>query len=99
MGNIPLYLSTMCPRSSDPFYIVIYYIIWVTTSWTYSMITANMDGAFVYLCLSLIINNVDLDNWICAKVFFIELLNMKQYIYFLYVYTDDITLIIILIYE
>ena len=27
---------TVCPRSSDPFYIVIYYIKWVTTSWTYS---------------------------------------------------------------
>ena len=26
----------MCPRSSDPFYVVTYYIKWVTTSWTYS---------------------------------------------------------------
>ena len=26
--------STVCPRSSDPFYIVTYYIKWVTTSWT-----------------------------------------------------------------
>ena len=26
----------MCPRSSDPFYIVSYFIKWVTTSWTYS---------------------------------------------------------------
>ena len=25
---------TVCPRSSDPFYIVIYYKKWVTTSWT-----------------------------------------------------------------
>ena len=25
----------MCPRSSDPFYLVTYYIKWVTTSWTY----------------------------------------------------------------
>ena len=24
---------TMCPRSSDPFYKVTYYIKWVTTSW------------------------------------------------------------------
>ena len=29
-------LYTVCPRSSDPFYIVRYYIQWVTTSWTYS---------------------------------------------------------------
>ena len=26
--------GTVCPRSSDPFYIVSYYIKWVTTSWT-----------------------------------------------------------------
>ena len=26
--------STLCPRSLDPFYIVSYYIKWVTTSWT-----------------------------------------------------------------
>ena len=30
-------LRTVCPRSSDPFYIVSYYIKWVTTSWSYSM--------------------------------------------------------------
>ena len=27
--------STVCPRSSGPFYIVSYYMKWVTTSWTY----------------------------------------------------------------
>ena len=27
---------TVCPGSSDPFYIVTYYIKWVTTSWIYS---------------------------------------------------------------
>ena len=27
---------TICPRGSDPFYIVTYYIEWVKTSWTYS---------------------------------------------------------------
>ena len=27
----------VCPRSSDPFYVVTYYTEWVTTSWTYSM--------------------------------------------------------------
>ena len=30
------YYITVCPRSSDPFYIVTYYIKWVTTSWTHS---------------------------------------------------------------
>ena len=35
-------VPTVCPRSSDPFYIVIYYIKWVTTtSWTYSIQTKN----------------------------------------------------------
>ena len=29
--------DTVCPRSSDPFYVVTYYIKWVATSWTYSM--------------------------------------------------------------
>ena len=28
---------TVCPESSDPFYVVTYYIKWVTTSWTKSM--------------------------------------------------------------
>ena len=28
---------TICPGSSDPFYIVSYYLRWVTTSWTHSM--------------------------------------------------------------
>ena len=32
---------TVCPGSSDPFYIVTYCIIWVTTPWTYSI--ANCD--------------------------------------------------------
>mgnify|MGYP001295737045 CR=1 FL=1 len=32
------------PRSSDPFYIVSYYIKWVTTSWTYSTLkTVRFD--------------------------------------------------------
>ena len=28
--------NTICPRISDPFYIVSYYIEWATTSWTHS---------------------------------------------------------------
>ena len=30
--NIDIY--TVCPKSSDPFYVVTYYKTWVTTSWT-----------------------------------------------------------------
>ena len=29
---------TVCPRSSDLFYVVTYNIKWVTTSWTYSIL-------------------------------------------------------------
>ena len=32
-------LHTVCPGSSDPFYIVTYYIKWVTTSWTDSIVS------------------------------------------------------------
>ena len=35
------HLSTVCPRNRDPFYIVTYYIKWITTSWT-DGITANV---------------------------------------------------------
>ena len=40
--------STVCPRSLDPFYIVIYYIKGVQTSWTYSSRKPRAD--FFYLC-------------------------------------------------
>ena len=33
---------TVCPGSSDTFYVVTYYIKWVTTSWTYSMCTIQI---------------------------------------------------------
>ena len=44
--------NTVCPRSSDPFYIVSYYIKWVTTSWTYSIsmstkTTKTQDGGYI----------------------------------------------------
>ena len=34
--NTVFLFYTVCPGSSTPFYIVIYYKKWVTTSWTYS---------------------------------------------------------------
>ena len=35
--NMSRYNTTaVCPKSCDPFYTVIYYISWVTNSWTYS---------------------------------------------------------------
>ena len=38
---LPYKRYTVCPRSSDPFYIVTYYLIWVTTSWTGSKYLCN----------------------------------------------------------
>ena len=29
--------ATICPRSSDPFYMISYYMKWGKTSWTYGM--------------------------------------------------------------
>ena len=37
---------TKCPRSSDPFQTVSYYINWVTTSWTHSSV---FSSAFQYI--------------------------------------------------
>ena len=34
--------GTICPRSIDPFYIVTYYIKWVTTFWTDSTYYFNV---------------------------------------------------------
>ena len=43
----PYVIVTASPRSSDPFYIVTYYIKWVTTSWTYSKyIDTNLFSNF-----------------------------------------------------
>ena len=33
--------STVCLRSSDPFYVVTDYIKWVTTSWTFGIIHSS----------------------------------------------------------
>ena len=38
----------MYPGSSDPYYVVSYYIKWVTTSWTYSM----LECVCVFVCVS-----------------------------------------------
>ena len=35
---------TVCPGSSKPFYIVSYYIKWVTTSWIHSTMVLIIDG-------------------------------------------------------
>ena len=43
---------TVCPRSSDQFYIVTYYINWVATSWTNGSIdTSLLPVSFIYFFL------------------------------------------------
>ena len=41
--------NTVCPRSSDPFYLVTYFIKWVTTSWTNSIMLSEFKA-----CLAII---------------------------------------------
>ena len=38
---------TICPRSRDSFYIVSYYIKWITTSWTHSTMILLFDISMV----------------------------------------------------
>ena len=59
-----LYSGTMCPRSSDPSYIVSYYIKWVTTSWTHSntclspwLLVVPVDGMSLLIYLQVLIKN------------------------------------------
>ena len=40
--------GTICPTSSDPYYIVTYYIEWVTTSWTHSMYKFHMTNNAIF---------------------------------------------------
>ena len=39
---------TVCPGRSDPFFIVSYYIKWVTTSWTHSVLYEQVV-VFIYI--------------------------------------------------
>ena len=42
--HISFFKYAVCPRSSDPYYIVIYNIKWVTTFWTYSISLSPVRG-------------------------------------------------------
>ena len=50
------FLNTICPGSSDPFFIVSYYIRWVNTSWTHSTFLSQSQPRFKYF--------TDLKSWI-----------------------------------
>ena len=42
-------IRTMCPRSSDPFYLVNCYIKWVTTSWTRRKFKKSLPILYIYI--------------------------------------------------
>ena len=49
LNREPIYKYTVCPRSSDPFYVVSYYIKQVITSWTYSIFVFSLSLFFLFL--------------------------------------------------
>ena len=51
-------IITVCPRSSDPFYVVTYYIKWVTTSWTHSNIARIWTSSLLNGRMDQIRNNI-----------------------------------------
>ena len=52
------YFDTVCTISSDPFYIVTYFIRWVTTSWTDVTIMTGEWGGIPKPILKLVSNDV-----------------------------------------
>ena len=54
-------ILTVCPRSSGPFYVVTYYIKWVTNSWIYCIIFLNFMGNGYYSIL--------ISYWVSQKYF------------------------------
>ena len=53
---------TLCSGSSDPFYIVGYYIKWVTTSWTHSILCANHFAVHIF-CINTIDDRRIYSSW------------------------------------
>ena len=49
-----IFCCPVCPRSSDPFYIVSYYVKCVTTSWSYSISSNRCECMKVVICPNMI---------------------------------------------
>ena len=63
--------DTVCPRSSYPFYIVTYYINWVTTSWTYSTFSIRIESE---LCaIQFRVNTLTSDSLSTCQMFYIKI--------------------------
>ena len=55
----------MCPRSSDPFYIVTYYIKWDTTFWTHSNLACFTLQDSKYSMQKIVALHLDSSTWGC----------------------------------
>ena len=55
----------ICPRSSDPFYIVSYYITWATSSWTHStiIITLHLSRFILKIFVRFLLNRIWLEQY------------------------------------
>ena len=68
--QIQIILHTACSRISNPFYIVIYYIKWVTTSWTHELFSwydnynsyISLEISFSFVLLMAFLVNQALEN-------------------------------------
>ena len=87
-------IYTVCPRSSDPFYVVTYCIKWVTTSWKYSipynLSNCNSFGYYfsycLYFCLYVtLVLNLSVSTYFCISVFLSLCLPYLCFYVFLYV--------------
>ena len=68
-GSVFQIVHTACPRSLDPFYTVTYYLDWVKTSWTYSIIRPwNRNQVILIINLNIMKNSI--------RTFFHSLLQM-----------------------
>ena len=57
------FTPTLCPRSLDPFYDATYYIKWVKTSWTYSIMNKFYVSKKSCPILYCILRNLDKTSW------------------------------------
>ena len=64
--------DTTCPRSSDPFHIVTYYIKWVTTSWTHrtAKVVYTIGDSIISISFIVVITNTPRDLDIFEIIFF-----------------------------
>ena len=65
--------STVCPRSSNPIFVAIYYIKWITTSWTYSSMVVVKSSKFICIMSRLPVMSQKLKICNCLKILNLEI--------------------------